>query len=152
MAESIDLNKMVELEAKSRAKYSNLTKLLLLIGIVLIIWVFVVFAGVFFWNYGTTWAAAGFDIWVYIFGIIIGVFILLEILFYNRYLSLKSKVIEKKKPKIEYLDGRRVYVYTHPKGIEGGVFSKTYIQMDEHNILRLRSVMVAPGELWGKKE
>ena len=103
-------------------------------------------------NYGANWAGVGFDIWVYIFAIIVGVFILLEILFYNRYMSLRNKVVEIKKPKLEYLDGKRVYVYTHPKGVEGGVFSKTYIQMDENNILRLRSLMVAPSELWKKAE
>ena len=152
MEGSVDLNKTIELESKTRAKYTNLTKLLFLIGIVLIIWVFVVFAGVFLWGFDATWAGIGFDIWVYIFAIIAGIFILLEILFYYRYLGLRNKVVEIKKPKVEYLEGKRVYVYTHPKGVEGGVFSKTYVQMDEHNILRLRSLMVSPGELWKKTE
>ena len=50
------------------------------------------------------------------------------------------------------IDGKKVYIFTFPKGAEGGVFSKTYIEIDKKNILRLRSLIVPPDELWGNKE
>ena len=81
-----------------------------------------------------------------------GVFIFFEILLYTRFTDLKNIRIEKEKPKLEYLEGKRVHVYTHPAGIEGGVFSKTYVEIGEHNILRLRTLMIAPDELWKKVE
>ena len=52
----------------------------------------------------------------------------------------------------EFINEKKVHIYTYPKGITGGIFSKTYIDIDGHNILRLRTLMIPPGELWGKKE
>ncbi len=40
---------------------------------------------------------------------------------------------------------------TYPEGVEGGIFSKTYVGIDEHNVLRLRTLMVPPDELWSQK-
>jgi len=56
----------------------------------------------------------------------------------------------KNKP-VEYINGKKIHIYTSPKGTEGGIFSKTYIEIDEHNLLRLRTLMIPPGELWGKE-
>ena len=44
------------------------------------------------------------------------------------------------------------FAITYPKGIEGGVFSKTYVELDNHNIVRLRALMIHPGELWSDKQ
>ena len=60
--------------------------------------------------------------------------------------------MEAEKPKPEFIDGKRVYVYSHPERMEGGIFSKTYIAIDKHSVLRLRSLMVPPNHLWNKDE
>ena len=36
-------------------------------------------------------------------------------------------------------------------GVEGGIFSKTYIEIDNKNVLRLRTLIIPPEELWVKK-
>ena len=64
----------------------------------------------------------------------------------------KKKRMEKGKIEPEYINGKRVHVLTFPHGKEGGIFSKTYIQIDEDNVLRLRTLLIPPDELWGKKE
>jgi hypothetical protein len=152
MSPPTELEQIIELEKKTRSRYSNLMKLLFLFGLILVIWVFVVFVTVFFGGYDYTWTGASFEIWVYIFAVVVGIFILFEILLYTRFTNLKNVRIEKEKPKAEFLDGKRVYVYSHPEGMEGGVFSKTYVEIDERNILRLRTLMIDPGEIWKKVE
>ena len=79
------------------------------------------------------------------------VFILLELIFYLHFSSVSKKTFEVEKPKQEFIDGKKVHVFTHPKGIEGGIFSKTYIEIDEKNVLRLRTPMIPPEKLWDKK-
>jgi hypothetical protein len=54
--------------------------------------------------------------------------------------------------KPEFIDGKYVHVFTYPKGIEGGIFSKTYIEIDTENVLRLRILIASPNELWSNKE
>ena len=52
------------------------------------------------------------------------------------------------KPKPEYIDGKIVVDITFPRGTDGGVYSKTYIEIDESSILRLKNLMIPPNELW----
>jgi hypothetical protein len=84
--------------------------------------------------------------------LIVIVFIILELGLYYHFYSYKKKRIEKGKIEPEYINGKRVHVFTFPHGQEGGIFSKTYIQIDEHNVLRLRTLLIPPDELWSKKE
>ena len=36
--------------------------------------------------------------------------------------------------------------------MEGGIFSKTYIHINDKTILRLRTLMIPPEDLWGEKK
>ncbi|MCK4364732.1 MAG: hypothetical protein KAW45_01640 [Thermoplasmatales archaeon] len=134
------------IEGKLTGKYSILTKLFLIISILLIIWIIIVFAGVS--SLGYNWAGLSLDGWIITLCALFGFFIILELIFYSHYKSIKDKRVELEKPKPEFMSGRRVYVYTHPEGKEGGIFSKTYVEIDEHRVLRLRSLMIPPEELW----
>jgi hypothetical protein len=69
-----------------------------------------------------------------------------------QYFSVKNKRAIVEKPKEEFIAGKKVHVFTYPQGIEGGIFSKTYIEVDVDNILRLRTLMIPPEELWESKE
>jgi uncharacterized membrane protein len=152
MSELQKTDEIFEFEEKIRKKYSNITKLLFLIGIILIVWFLIVFSGVFFWGYNYNWAGIGFETWVLVISVILGVFILFEILFYFRFSNLEKQIKQKSQPKPEFIDGKHVHVFTHPKGVEGGIFSKTYVEIDSHNVLRLRTLMISPNELWSKNE
>jgi hypothetical protein len=70
--------------------------------------------------------------------IILSLFILLEVIFL--YLIKKKK----KRP----FEGKKIHVYTIPEGSKGGIYSKTYIKIDEENILNLRYQMIRPEEIW----
>lgn len=136
-------------EDKLRGRYSLLSKLFLIITILLIICVVIVFAGV--GSYGYNWALVSLNTWIIILCALIGVFIIFELIFYYHFSSLSKKRIELETPKQEFIHGKKLHVFTYPKGKEGGVFSKTYIEIDEHNILRLRYLIIPPEELFSKK-
>jgi len=134
-------------EDKLRRRYSLLSKLFLLIAILFIIFVVFVFTGITSFEYGHDWALFNLEAWVIALSALLGVFIVLELFFYFHFSSVRNKRIELEKPKPEFINGKRVYVYTFPKGEDGGIFTKTYIEFDENSVLRLRSLMIPPEEL-----
>jgi len=139
-------------EIKILGKYSLWSKIFILIIILLIILLSVVFLGVYIFGYAHNWAGLSLDVWIILISILCVVFILVELFFYYNFSSIVSKRAELEKPKLEFIDGRKVFVYTYPREAEGGVFSKTYIELDKKNILRIRSLIIPPEELWGNKE
>lgn len=139
-------------ESRLLEKYSFWSKLFILIVIILIILLSIVFLGIYLFGYGHTWALFSLDAWIITTALFCVIFILLEIIFYYHFSSFRAKRMELEKPKPEIIDGKKVHVFTYPKGAEGGVFSKTYIEIDKKNILRLRSLIIPPDELWGDKE
>ena len=52
----------------------------------------------------------------------------------------------------EYLDGKKVYEYTFPKNNRGGVYSKTYVKIDDSFLLRVRNQMISAEILWPDKK
>jgi hypothetical protein len=140
-----------EQEDKLVDRYSKLSKIFLLLGFILVIWAIIVFLGARVLNYGYDWAGLSVQDWIVVVSVLLVIFILMIIIFYIHYVTVKKKIVEVKPPKVEIYAGKKVHVFTHPKGMEGGIFSKTYIEIDEDNILRLRALMVPPEKLWGKK-
>ena len=141
-----------EVEYRMKTRYSLLTKIIFVIGLIVVLWAGIVFSGILFWGYAYDWALINLDTWLLIDSIIISVLIIIELALYFRYSNFKEKSVEIEKSKPEFIDGKRVTVFTYPQDMEGGIFSKTYVQLDDHNILRLRALMVHPGELWVNKE
>lgn len=152
MSEFQKNKEIFEFEKKIEKKYSNITKLIFLIGIILIVCFLVVFSGFFILDLDPNWAVISFENWVLTISTILGIFIILEILFYFRFLNLEKQIRKDSQITPEFIDGKYVYVFTFPKGIGGGIFSKTYIEIDPENILRLRTLIVSPNELWSKNE
>jgi len=135
-------------EEKLRSRYFLFLILFLIVAILLITTVAVVFSGISYADMGYNWAALNIEGWIILSSIILLVFIILSLFLYTHINSVRNKIIELEKPKPEFVNGKMVHVYTHPKEKEGGLFSKTYIEIDEHNILRLRTLMVPPEEVW----
>lgn len=152
MSESQKNEEIFEFEEKIKKKYSNITKIIFLIGVILIICFLIVFSGVFILNYDYNWAIISFENWILIISAILGFFIIFEILFYFRCSNLEKKIRKKSQFTPEIIDGKYIHVFTYPKGVEGGIFSKTYIEIDSGNILRLRTLIIPPDELWNKNE
>jgi len=149
MYEIEDISKV---EDKLIVKYSKWSKIFLLITVLFSIWILFVALTNIILKFEPAWALFTLDIWIYVWCLIVGFFILLELIFFFHYSSVRKKRLEQEKPKPEFIDGKRLYVYTYPKGSEGGIFSKTYIKIDDNSILRLRTIMIQPSELWQKKD
>jgi hypothetical protein len=136
------------LEGKIVNKYTFLSRLFLVLSILFIIFIGIIFIGVFIFNVGHNWALFSLDSWLLVVSVIFAIFIVFNLIFYFHFTSVRNKRIELEKPKPEFIDGKKVHVYTYPQGVEGGIFSKTYIELDGHNILRLRTLMIPPEDLW----
>ena len=134
-------------EKKLGDKYSKLIKLFLQITIILIIIAAIIIIGILAFGAGYNWALISVDVWLIILNLIVVIFILLTIFFYFHLISIKKQINKLNKPKPEFLDGRRVYIYTFPSGMQGGIFSKTYIEIDKNSILRLRTLIIPPNDL-----
>lgn len=143
---------LLNLENILKTRYSKLLKLFLVLALLLIVWVAVVALGIVFLELGPAWALVTLDVWVSVLIVLFVVLIIFEVIFYIHYCMVRNKRIEAERPKPEFIDGKRVHEYTYPKGVEGGIFSKTYVSIDGRSVLRLRTIMIPPGELWVKKE
>jgi len=139
-----------EIEETLSSRYSKLSKIILLLGILLVLLVVIVFIGARVLNYGYDWALLSVDSWVLLITVILIVFICLIIAFLFHYYSITKKLSSVKVPKVEYVSGKKVHVFTFPQGMEGGIFSKTYIEVDDQNILRVRTLMLSPDDVWKK--
>lgn len=136
------------LEDKLVGKYSRLSKLFLIFAILFILLIAVAFVGIAAFGYGYNWMLVSLEGWIIIVSALIIIFIILELFFYSGLSRVQNKIKESEKPKPEFVDSKKIYAYTIPKGAEGGVFSKTYIEIDEHNTLRLRTLIIPPEELF----
>jgi hypothetical protein len=141
------LSELRSLEMKLSARYLFLFKLFLIITIILIILIVIDVIGIVFLGLGNNWALLTFEGWMVGLSSLVGIFILLEIMFYIHYYLIRKNRLELEKPKPEMKDGKKVYDITLPRGTDGGVFSKTYIEIDNKNIIRLKNLMIPPDEL-----
>ena len=139
------------LEKKLISRYSMISKFLILLTFIFVLWFLILLMGIYIWNYESDWAIIGFKNWTLIMSVLISIFILLNIGLYLHFKSIDKKRIKEEKPKPEFIKGKRVHIYTYPDDSKGGIFSKTYIPIDENNVLRLRLLMIKPDELWGKE-
>jgi hypothetical protein len=134
------------IEEKTRVKYLNFFKLLLVISLILVLLITLLTLGVT--AFGPNWAIISIDIWVYLLAFLLAFFTILELTLYYRYRSVKNQMHLKKIPRQQYIDGKKIITYRYPKGAIGGVFSKTYITIDKKRILLLKNRIIPPGEIW----
>ena len=143
---------MRRFEFKLQKRYTILSILFLLLGIILFLWVVIVYSGILFLDYDHNWAVLNLEEWVIVASIMIAIFIIIQLILYKRFSVAQYKTKAADKPDNDIIDDKRVINYTYPKGIEGGIFSKTYLNIDEKTILRLRTLMIPPEDLWGEKK
>ena len=147
-----DRRELQKSEYKSKARFSRLSLMFILITILFAVWIVFVALGIIIYELKPTWALLSLDSWIYAGCVLVAFFIFLELVFYFNHKMIGRKKLVAEKPKPEYYGGRRVHIYTYPKNSDGGIFSKTYVTIDGKNVLRLRTLMIPPGELWTKKE
>ena len=127
--------------------FKKISRLFIFLSIILILWVIIVASGLIIMKMDPEWAFLTLENWTLLSIIIILLFIIIEIIYYIYTLKFSDKIVEFEEVEPEKLHGKKVYIYTTPKDSKGGVFSKTYIQIDKENVLRLRNQMIPPEEL-----
>jgi uncharacterized membrane protein YcjF (UPF0283 family) len=141
-------------EATRQKRYLRISKLILLFAVIYSLWIAMVIIGTFQLALGVSWAAFTLEQWVLSAIVLFALFIIIEIFFVIR-LSLKrtqKRITRKVITPAQFIKGRQVHTFTLPFDAKGGIFSKTYIAIDDSSVLNLRYQITAPNELWGKQQ
>ena len=132
-----------------------LPKLFLVICVLLLMWIVIVISGISVLEFDPDWAGLSLSTWLLIISILFGAFIIIDILMYvSPSLFTKGTIQEfvSSEPAGEYLDGKIVYEYTYPEHKKGGIFSKTYIKINDSTLLRVRNQIIPAEMLWPETE
>jgi len=131
-----------------------LPKLFLVITVVLIMWIVIVLSGPMFGVFEPDWTGLSPSLWLLMVSIFIGIFIVIDIILYaTPRFFVDQSVVEfgtVESPEIENRNGKQVHEFTFPVGVKGGVFSKTYVQIEQNKILRIRNLMIKKEDVWKK--
>ena len=140
-------------EEKQKHRLLKVSKIFFLITIIYSLWIALLIMGVYFLQLGFKWAGFTIEQWLLSAIVLISVIIVLEVILLLQYMLSRMKHLHPKKRKQkEYIQGKKVYRYTIPMNAKGGIFSKTYILIDEDRVLNLRYQMIPPNDLWGKQQ
>lgn len=126
---------------KTKVKqYSFLMKLALVILILYTLWVAVIIVSIYYLNLGYRWSILSMEEWFIVGCVLFAFIIILEVICITRVAPSRKKEEASKKLMVEkkVVEGKNIWVYTHPEGVKGGVFSKTYVPVDDENYLELR--------------
>jgi hypothetical protein len=145
------LSGMINNEEEQNSRYFNFLLIFITVSLLLLVWIIIVVAGIIIFEFDPKWALLSLDTWIYTAGVFILFFIFLELMLYFGY-NNGNNIIEEEKPNQKNIYDKKLYVYTYPKEAKGGIFSKTYILINENSVLNLRCLMISPGKLWDEKE
>ena len=134
-------------EVNLKNKYLKLSKIILVVVIIYTIWIAFIISSVYFLGYGNKWAFLTMDQWIISSIVIFSFFVVLEVLLFINYILVKRRRIEGEKPKPSVFKGKKLHIFTLPFKSKGGIYSKTYIKIDDENILNLRFQMIVPSDL-----
>lgn len=138
-------------EENLKRRYLRFSRFILLLAICCSLWITILLLGTYYWGYGNKWAFLSLNEWIYsIIGVIV-LFILLEFFFIFHHFKVRRYLMGYHlKPR--YFQGKRLYHYTIPKDAKGGIFSKTFVAVDEQTIITFRYQMIPSQDLWGSKK
>jgi hypothetical protein len=139
--------KSEKIEDNSLNLFKKISRLFIFLSIILLLWVIIVAAGSIIIDMDPYWAFLSLEDWTLFSFITILLFALIEILYYIYTYYYSDKIVEFEEIEPETLHGKKVYIYTTPKDSKGGVFSKTYIQINNESVIRIRNQIIPPEEL-----
>jgi len=147
---------IVHATTKNRSMGILLPKLFIIIVIVLLMWLLVVGSASLLLEFDPLWTGLSLGTWSLIISAFVGVFIIFDIILYMNTEPAVPQFQEftpiEEKAAVEYKEGKWVYEFTHPVGSKGGIYSKTYLQIDEGSIIRIRHQMFTADEIWTEEE
>lgn len=132
-----------------------LPKVFLIISVLLLMWIVILISGVSYLEFDPDWAGISISNWLILVSVLFGAFIIIDIVMYvSPSLFVKGEIQEfvSSESQAEFLDGMKVYEYTFPKDNHGGVYSKTYVKIDDSFLLRVRNQMIPAEILWPDKK
>ena len=132
--------------------YVLLPKLFLVLAIVFFMWIVVVISGPIILGWSSNWAGLSISLWIIIISVLIGMFIILDIILYLRPVPVGNEAFFQDVATTDVSTGLYVHNYTYPSEAKGGLFSKTYVKIDDTNVIRIRNQMVSADKLWEKKK
>jgi hypothetical protein len=140
-------------EETRQKRYLRISKLILLFAVIYSLWIAIVIIGTFQLALGVSWAAFTLEQWILSAIALFVIFIIIEVVFFIRLSLKKPRKRETKKvtTAAQFIKGKHVHTFTIPFDAKGGIFSKTYIIIDDRSVLNLRYQITPPNELWGKK-
>jgi len=142
----------IEQEEKLKLRYLKFSKIFLLITLIYILWIAIVILGIYTLGLGPRWAGLSSSQWILSAIGLISVLLGLQVVFILHFLFTKrKKKIPAENQQPQFVQGKQVHNYTLPIGAKGGVFSKTYVLIDDDRVLRLRYQMIPPQDLWEKQ-
>ena len=140
-------------EEKQKQRLLKVSKLIFLIIMIYSLWIALLIIGAYFLEYGNKWAYFTVEQWILSAIVLIIIAICLEIILIILFILSKKKQLQFEKQKQPtYLEGKQLHNYTIPVNAKGGIFSKTYILIDQTHVLNLRYQMIPPYDLWGQKQ
>jgi hypothetical protein len=143
-------------EESQKQRLLKATKFFFLFTVLYTLWIAVIIMGVYFLGFGNKWAILTMEQWVLSAIALISIAIGLEVVLLVQSTLLSRKRREQLEPKKqkqrEYIQGKQVHNYTIPLDAKGGIYSKTYILIDEDRVLNLRYQMIPPNNLWGQQQ
>jgi len=134
-------NELESLSNNKEKKYSIILISSIIITFIFLIWSSILCINIFIYGFDYNWAILSLEIWLYLLSFLILFMIIIDILLYYKIIISRPKknIYEITKP--QYIDGKRIFEYTYPKNSSNGVYSKTYILIDENSILKLRCII-----------
>jgi hypothetical protein len=141
-------------EESQKQRLLKATKFFFLFTVLYTLWIAVIIMGVYFLGFGNKWAILTMEQWVLSAIALISIAIGLEVVLLIQYTLLRKKHLQPLEPKKqkEFIQGKHVHSYTIPFDAKGGIFSKTFILIDEKRVLNIRYQMIPPNDLWGKQQ
>lgn len=141
---------------KDRSLGILLPKLFLILAVVFSMWIVLVLSGQLFLQYDHAWTGLPLSFWLVLISLLFGVFIIIDIFIYAKPTFFFTTTTSIEQPQIttpfEVKHGKQIYEYTSPKKAKGGLFSKTYIPIDDTTVIRVRHQIISENKLWGKNE
>lgn len=140
-------------EEQQKQRLLKATKFFFVFTILYCLWIAILIMGVYFLQLGNKWAILTMEQWILSAIALSSLSIGLEVVLLVQYSLLRRKRREQLEPKKqkqrEYIQGKQVHNYTIPLDSKGGIYSKTYILIDEDRVLNIRYQMIPPNNLWG---
>ena len=128
------------------------TVLMILLAVIVASWVGIVVIGVFYLGMANDWAGLSMEHWL-LFGIgLLVIFIMITLIIHLLPIIQKMMIENKIRKKPVLYKGKKVYEFTFPRGSDGGIYTRTYISVDDKDIINFRYQMVGSDELWKKND